>query len=102
MQFAGPSHVALGGCIDPAVEMCAALKSFSITSAGEPVRYFCRDISTEPEDDHDALAMPGSSVDNDFIVHHHHFHNRFTVLNKGTLTGEIPVGGDESPGECPY
>ncbi|KAM0511810.1 hypothetical protein ACHAPE_009486 [Trichoderma viride] len=101
-QFAGPSHIALGGCIDASYdERCAALKSFSTTSPGEPVRYFCQDENIEVDDDYDALAIPGSSVDNDFIIHHHQRRSRFTVLNAGSLTGEIPVGGGEPPGESP-
>ncbi|KAL6892026.1 hypothetical protein GGI43DRAFT_425012 [Trichoderma evansii] len=102
--FIGPTHVALAGHIDSGFEgRCAALKLFSTTSPGELVRYFCQDENMEVDSDHDTLAIPGSSVDSDCVIHHHEFHDRFTVLNKGTLMGEIPVEQSDpipTPGYC--
>jgi hypothetical protein len=54
-------------------------------------RYFHHHGNFEFSDNHDAIAIPGSSVSSDVIVHHHQHNSRFTVADVGLLTGEIPV-----------
>ncbi|KAL7928782.1 hypothetical protein V8C35DRAFT_317297 [Trichoderma chlorosporum] len=100
LQFVTPSHIALGGHIDSCYdEPYSVLRSIPITPS-ELVkgRYFHHSGNFESADNHDAIAIPGSSTHSDFVVHHHHKRGRFTVANLGLLTGEIPSEAEPTPG----
>ncbi|KAL7797343.1 hypothetical protein V8C37DRAFT_370772 [Trichoderma ceciliae] len=98
-QFATPSYIALGGHIDPSNDKpYAVLRSFSTRPLEEMQgRYFHHHENFEFEENHDAIAIPGSSASNDVVVHHHQYQNRFTVADVGLLTGEIPSEAVPSP-----
>lgn len=93
IQFATSSYLALGGHIDPCYDKpYAVLRSISIVpSEQNPGRLFHHHENFEYGNNHDAIAIPGSSARNHVIVHHHQAESRFTVADVGLLTGEIPV-----------
>ncbi|RFU73131.1 hypothetical protein TARUN_9131 [Trichoderma arundinaceum] len=98
-QFATPSFIALGGHIDPCYDRpYSVLRSFPTTPSEKLGRYFHQHENFEFGDDHDAIAIPGSSAHNNVIVHHHQDMHRFTVADVGLLTGEIPSEALPSPG----
>ncbi|KAL7951490.1 hypothetical protein V8C42DRAFT_304225 [Trichoderma barbatum] len=99
IQFAAPSHIALGGHIDPHHDTAyAVLRSIPTTpSEQNKGRYFHQRENFEFGDNHDAIAIPGSSAKNDVIVHHHQHRSRFTVAEVGLLTGETPSESEPSP-----
>lgn len=91
--FVTPSCIALGGHLDPDHDRpYALLRSFStIPSEKQVGRLFHHGENFEFSNDNDALAISGSSASSDIVVHYHHSGGRFTVADKGLLTGEIPV-----------
>ncbi|PNP56626.1 hypothetical protein THARTR1_03322 [Trichoderma harzianum] len=99
-QVATPSHIALGGHLDPLHDRpYSLLRSIPITpSEQNKGRLFHQHENFEYGNDHDAIAIPGSSAHNDVIVHHHQRQSRFTVADVGLLTGEIPSEAQPTPG----
>ncbi|UKZ49740.1 hypothetical protein TrVGV298_003990 [Trichoderma virens] len=99
LQFATPSHIALGGHICPSHDKpYAVLRSIPITpSERNKGRYFHQHENFEYGHNHDAIAIPGSSAHNDVVVHHHQRGNRFTAADVGLLTGEIPSEAQPTP-----
>ncbi|KAL6870423.1 hypothetical protein J3F83DRAFT_736281 [Trichoderma novae-zelandiae] len=99
IQFATSSYLALGGHIDPSYDKpYAVLRSLPIAPSEQKLgRYFHHHENFEYGDDHDAMAIPGSSARNDVIVHHHQDQRRFTVADVGLLTGEIPSEPEPTP-----
>ncbi|KAL7805778.1 hypothetical protein V8C44DRAFT_360821 [Trichoderma aethiopicum] len=100
IQFATSSYLALGGHIDPCYDKpYAVLRSIPITSSEQnPSRYFHHHENFEYGNNHDSIAIPGSSAPNRVLVHHHQNESRFTVADVGLLTGEIPSVPEPTPG----
>ncbi|KAL6804276.1 hypothetical protein J3E68DRAFT_446723 [Trichoderma sp. SZMC 28012] len=99
-QFATPSYIALGGHLDPSHDRpYSLLRSIPITpSEQNKGRLFHQHENFDYGNNHDAIAIPGSSAHNDVVVHHHHHGSRFTVAGVGLLTGEIPSEAQPTPG----
>ncbi|OTA03887.1 hypothetical protein A9Z42_0044200 [Trichoderma parareesei] len=99
IQFATSSYLALGGHIDPCYDKpYAVLRSISIVpSEQNPGRYFHHHENFEYGNNHDAIAITGSSARNHVIVHHHQSESRFTVADVGLLTDEIPSVSEPTP-----
>ncbi|PON30345.1 hypothetical protein TGAM01_v200785 [Trichoderma gamsii] len=98
--FVTPSCIALGGHLDPDHDRpYALLRSFSTNPSEKQVgRLFRHGQNFEFSNDNDALAISGSSASSDIVVHFHHSGGRFTVADKGLLTGEIPSESLPTPG----
>ncbi|PTB62302.1 hypothetical protein BBK36DRAFT_1129517 [Trichoderma citrinoviride] len=99
IQFTTSSYIALGGHIDPCYDKpYAVLRSIPIAPSEQNLgRYFHHHENFEYGDDHDAIAIPGSSAHGNFVVHHHQDQKRFTVADVGLLTGEIPSEPEPTP-----
>ncbi|KAM0452095.1 hypothetical protein ACHAPV_009612 [Trichoderma viride] len=98
--FVTPSCIAVGGHLDPDHDRpYALLRSFpTIPSEKQAGRLFHHGENFEFSDNNDALAISGSSASSDVVVHYHHSGGRFTVADKGLLTGEIPSESLPTPG----
>ncbi|KAL6815837.1 hypothetical protein GGI42DRAFT_117858 [Trichoderma sp. SZMC 28013] len=99
-QFATSSHIAFGGHLHPGHDRpYSLLRSIPITpSEQDKGRLFHQHENFDYGNDHDAIAIPGSSAHSDVVVHHHQRQSRFTVADVGLLTGEIPSEAQPTPG----
>ncbi|KAL7918977.1 hypothetical protein ACQKWADRAFT_323327 [Trichoderma austrokoningii] len=98
--FVTPTCLALGGHVDPHHDKAySLLRSFSTNPLEKQVgRLFHHGENFEFSNNNGALAIAGSSAASDFVVHYHHSGGRFTVAEKGLLTGEIPSEAEPTPG----